>query len=97
VIAALGRAGILHPETRGAHRVVQHEFAYIDRLDFGARIGRVRAWFRQLRLHHLRRFGRYEYHNSDQCIARAIEVHAHIARSRARVHRAPRLLRSQPT
>jgi len=24
------------------------------------------------------RFGRYEYHNSDQCIARAMEVHDHI-------------------
>ena len=26
----------------------------------------------------LGRFGRYEYHNSDQCIARAMEVAAHV-------------------
>jgi len=24
------------------------------------------------------RFGRYEYHNSDQCVHRAMQVHKHI-------------------
>lgn len=57
----------------------QHEFAYIDQnVDFPARIARVRAWFDHSGYITFGRFGRYEYHNSDQCILRAMEVHAHV-------------------
>ncbi|HLQ37906.1 MAG TPA: FAD-dependent oxidoreductase [Planctomycetota bacterium] len=94
VIAALGRAGILHPEHVVLTEWCNNEFAYIDQdLDFGARIGRVRAWFDNSGYITFGRFGRYEYHNSDQCIARAIEVHAHIAEiARTGAPAAPRLL-----
>jgi len=76
-----------------------NEFAYIDQdLDFGARIGRVRAWFDNSGYITFGRFGRYEYHNSDQCIARAIEVHAHIAEiARTGAPRRRGCSRSQPT
>jgi protoporphyrinogen oxidase len=51
-------------------------FAYIDQnLEFADRIARVRKWFDESGLVTVGRFGRYEYHNSDQCIARAFEVH----------------------
>lgn len=55
------------------------EFAYIDQtLEFPARIARVRDWFDRSGYITFGRFGRYEYHNSDQCIARAMEVHRHV-------------------
>jgi transcriptional regulator of nitric oxide reductase len=38
----------------------------------------VRKWFDESGYVTFGRFGRYEYHNSDQCVARAMEVHAHI-------------------
>jgi hypothetical protein len=58
---------------------VRSEFAYIDQnLEFADRIGRVRGWFDRSGYITFGRFGRYEYHNSDQCIARAMEVHEHI-------------------
>ena len=54
-------------------------FAYIDQdLAFAARIARVRAWFDTSGYITFGRFGRYEYHNSDQCIARAMQVRAHV-------------------
>lgn len=54
-------------------------YAYVDQnLAFPQRIARVRAWFDQSGLLTVGRFGRYEYHNSDQCIARAFQVHEHI-------------------
>ncbi len=51
-------------------------FAYIDQdLEFNERIARVRKWFDESGIVTVGRFGRYEYHNSDQCIARAFQVH----------------------
>ena len=56
-----------------------NRFAYIDQdLDFADRIGRVRKWFDESGYVTFGRFGRYEYHHSDQCIARAMEVHGHV-------------------
>lgn len=79
VIAALGRAGILHPEHVVLAEWCNNPFAYIDQdLAFAARIARVRAWFDSSGYITFGRFGRYEYHNSDQCIARAMQVQAHI-------------------
>ncbi len=58
----------------------QNDFAYIDQnLEFQGRIDRVRNWFDSSGYITFGRFGRYEYHNSDQCIARAMQVHAHVA------------------
>ncbi|MHC4851575.1 MAG: protoporphyrinogen/coproporphyrinogen oxidase [Planctomycetota bacterium] len=55
------------------------KYAYIDQdLAFADRIERVREWFDGSGYVTFGRFGRYEYHNSDQCIARAMEVHKHI-------------------
>jgi protoporphyrinogen oxidase len=79
VVAALGRAGILHPEHVVLAEWCDNEFAYIDQnLEFGARIQRVRKWFDESGYLTFGRFGRYEYHNSDQCVARAMQVHEHI-------------------
>jgi protoporphyrinogen oxidase len=78
-VAALGRAGILHPEHVVLAEWCDNEFAYIDQnLEFGARIQRVRKWFDESGYLTFGRFGRYEYHNSDQCVARAMQVHEHI-------------------
>jgi hypothetical protein len=56
-----------------------NEFAYIDQdLEFAARVARVRKWFDESGYLTFGRFGRYEYHNSDQCVKRAKQVHAHI-------------------
>jgi len=79
VIAALGQAGILRPEKVVLAEWCNNPFAYIDQdLAFAARIARVRAWFDSSGYITFGRFGRYEYHNSDQCIARAMQVHAHV-------------------
>lgn len=79
VVRALDRAGILHEEHVVLAEWCNNEFAYIDQdLEFQARIGRVRDWFDHSGYITFGRFGRYEYHNSDQCIARAMQVHAHI-------------------
>jgi protoporphyrinogen oxidase len=76
---ALGRAGILDPEQVVALDWVDTEFAYIDQdLRFEARIGRVREWFDTSGYVTFGRFGRYEYHNSDQCIGRAMVVRRHV-------------------
>jgi len=57
----------------------ESEYAYIDQnLAFPERIARVRHWFDHSGYVTFGRFGRYEYHNSDQCILRAHEVHAHV-------------------
>lgn len=75
----LGDAGVIHPEQVVLTHHCQSRFAYIDQnLDFAARIARVRAWWDESGMISFGRFGRYEYHNSDQCIARAMEVHTHI-------------------
>ena len=56
-----------------------NEYAYIDQdLGFQARISKVRKWFDSSGYLTFGRFGRYEYHNSDQCVGRAMQVHAHI-------------------
>ncbi|MBX3464307.1 MAG: NAD(P)-binding protein [Planctomycetes bacterium] len=79
VIRALERAGILRREQVVLAEWCDNEFAYIDQnLEFGARIARVRRWFDDSGYLTFGRFGRYEYHNSDQCIARAMQVHEHI-------------------
>ncbi|MCA8949537.1 MAG: NAD(P)-binding protein [Planctomycetes bacterium] len=79
VVAALGRAGILVPENVVLLEWCDNEFAYIDQdLEFAARIARVREWFDHSGYVTFGRFGRYEYHNSDQCIARAMQVAEHI-------------------
>lgn len=49
-------------------------------LDFEARRSTVVDWCdAQQGLHVLGRFGRYEYHNSDQCLGRAMDLHAALA------------------
>jgi protoporphyrinogen oxidase len=80
LVEKLGAAGILRPEQVMLTHVANSKFAYIDQnLEFAARIERVRHWFDTSGYVTFGRFGRYEYHNSDQCIARAREVHQHIA------------------
>jgi protoporphyrinogen oxidase len=55
------------------------KYAYIDQnLEFPERIQKVREWFDASGYITFGRFGRYEYHNSDQCVARAMEVQGHI-------------------
>jgi len=79
VVQALGRAGILRPEQVVLTEWCNNEYAYIDQdLEFQARIGRVRQWFDHSGYLTFGRFGRYEYHNSDQCVRRAMQVHGHI-------------------
>lgn len=76
---ALGGAGLLDPKAVVATHWAESQFAYIDQtLDFAERIGRVRSWFDTSGYVTFGRFGRYEYHNSDQCIGRAMEVHRHV-------------------
>lgn len=90
VTAALARAGILRLEQVVLTEWCNNEFAYIDQnLAFQGRIGRVRKWFDGSGYITFGRFGRYEYHNSDQCIGRAIQVHAHIRTLAAAGTRAP--------
>jgi len=77
--ARLGSAGVLDPRAITVTHWTESEYAYIDQsLDFAERIARVRGWFDSSGYITFGRFGRYEYHNSDQCVARAMEVHAHI-------------------
>jgi protoporphyrinogen oxidase len=79
VVQALGTAGILRPERVVLLEWCNNEFAYIDQdLAFPARIARVRKWFDESGYLTFGRFARYEYHNSDQCIARAMQVRDHI-------------------
>lgn len=79
LVTALGRAGIFDPSAVVLTEQCNNPFAYIDQdLEFSRRIARVRTWFDNSGLITFGRFGRYEYHNSDQCIARAMEVHAHV-------------------
>lgn len=79
LVAALGRAGVLDPAEVVTTHWTGNRFAYIDQdLEFADRIGRVRHWLDHSGLISFGRFGRYEYHNSDQCIGRAMEAHQHI-------------------
>ncbi|MGA0060145.1 MAG: protoporphyrinogen/coproporphyrinogen oxidase [Planctomycetota bacterium] len=76
---ALDAAGVLDAERVVTLDWVQSPFAYIDQnLQFEDRIGRVRGWFDRSGYITFGRFGRYEYHNSDQCIGRAMEVRDHV-------------------
>lgn len=79
VLAGLEQAGILRREQVVLAEWSDSEFAYIDQdLAFAARIARVRRWFDTSGYITFGRFGRYEYHNSDQCIARAMQVREHV-------------------
>lgn len=79
VLGALGRAGILEPERVVLSEWCDNRYAYIYQdLAFQARITRVRKWFDESGYLTFGRFGRYEYHNSDQCVRRAMQVHEHI-------------------
>ena len=76
---SLGRVGLLDPERIVVTEHANSPYAYIDQnLEFAGRIARVRRWFDESGYITFGRFGRYEYHNSDQCISRAMEVHGHI-------------------
>lgn len=80
LLAGLERAGILRRDQVVLSEWCDNRFAYIDQnLEFEARVARVRRWFDASGYITFGRFGRYEYHNSDQCIARAMEVRDHIA------------------
>jgi len=90
VTEALGRAGILKPEHVVLTEWCNNEYAYIHQdLEFAHRISRVRDWFDRSGYLTFGRFGRYEYHNSDQCIGRAMQVHAHIRTLAVTGSRAP--------
>jgi protoporphyrinogen oxidase len=79
VVDGLAKAGILRPEQVVLLEACDNRFAYIDQdLAFRDRITRVRSWFDDSGYITFGRFGRYEYHNSDQCVARAMQVHEHI-------------------
>jgi protoporphyrinogen oxidase len=79
LLTGLERAGILRRERVVLAEWCDNPFAYIDQdLQFADRIGRVRAWFDRSGYITFGRFGRYEYHNSDQCVARAMEVADHV-------------------
>lgn len=79
LVEQLDTAGVLRKDQVVLTHTAQSKFAYIDQnLEFESRIGRVRDWFDTSGYVTFGRFGRYEYHNSDQCIARAMEVHEHI-------------------
>ena len=79
LVRQLGTAGVLDPRAVVHTDWSEVEYAYIDYdHQFDARIARVRSWFDTSGFVTFGRFGRYDYHNSDQCIARAMEVHAHV-------------------
>jgi protoporphyrinogen oxidase len=79
VAKGLANAGILREEQIVLLEACNNEFAYIDQdLEFAARVARVRKWFDESGYLTFGRFGRYEYHNSDQCVKRAMQVHKHI-------------------
>ncbi len=75
LVSGLEHAGVLR---RSDVTVTEHwksRYAYIDQnIEFPARIQRVREWFDASGMLTVGRFGRYEYHNSDQCIMRAFEA-----------------------
>ena len=79
VAKGLENAGILRLDQVVLLEACNNEFAYIDQdLAFAERVARVRKWFDESGYLTFGRFGRYEYHNSDQCVQRAKQVHAHI-------------------
>ena len=79
LLQGLEFAGILRRSDVVITKPFHSEYAYIDQnLEFPARIARVRDWFDESGILTLGRFGRYEYHNSDQCVMRAHEAAAQI-------------------
>ena len=93
VVDGLDRAGILRKEQVVLLEACNNEYAYIDQdLEFAARIARVRKWFDGSGYLTFGRFGRYEYHNSDQCVRRAMQVHQHIRELARSGDRAPLVL-----
>lgn len=75
LLQGLEFAGLLNRSDVVVTKHWHSRYAYIDQdLEFVDRIGRVRSWFDNSGMLTLGRFGRYEYHNSDQCIARAFEA-----------------------
>ncbi len=80
LVLGLDRAGVLEKDRVVVTDWTDNRYAYIDQnLAFPDRIAAVRKWFDQSGMITFGRFGRYEYHNSDQCIARAMEVHKHVS------------------
>ncbi len=76
----LEHAGLLRRSDLVATQHFRSRYAYIDQdRGFPERIQRVRKWMDGSGIYTVGRFGRYEYHNSDQCISRAMEVREQIA------------------
>ncbi|HTE05441.1 MAG TPA: FAD-dependent oxidoreductase [Planctomycetota bacterium] len=78
---ALADAGILHLEDVTVMDAALNPVSYIlYDLDFEAKRNAVLSHLDALDgFHALGRFGRYEYHNSDQCLAQALDLHARLA------------------
>ncbi len=78
---ALADAGILHLEDVTVMDAALNPVSYIlYDLDFEAKRNAVLGHLDALDgFHALGRFGRYEYHNSDQCLAQAFDLHARLA------------------
>ncbi|MFT7462862.1 MAG: protoporphyrinogen oxidase [Pseudohongiellaceae bacterium] len=79
--ASLARAGVLDESSVTVTDAALNKVAYIlYDLDFEAKRQRVVSWCDGQRgFHAVGRFGRYEYHNSDQCLGRAIDLHSAMA------------------
>lgn len=75
LLQGLEHAGMLRRSDVVLTHHWNNRYAYIDQDHaFAARIARVRSWFDASGMLTLGRFGRYEYHNSDQCIERAFQA-----------------------
>src|SRR5262249_29585891 len=80
LVRQLDAAGVVDARTVVHTDWSEVEFAYIDYdHEFDRRIARVRGWFDGSGYVTFGRFGRYDYHNSDQCIERAMLVRDHVA------------------
>lgn len=79
--ASLAGAGLLDESRVTVTDAALNPVSYIlYDLDFEAKRERVVSWCDgQPGFHAVGRFGRYEYHNSDQCLGRAIDLHAAMA------------------
>ena len=81
VALGLQNAGILDADRVGVTDAHVNDVAYIlyDRR-FESKRSAVLEWAdAQEGLHTVGRFGRYEYHNSDQVLARCMDLHARLA------------------
>jgi protoporphyrinogen oxidase len=78
---ALEAAGLLHADDVTVMDAALNPVSYIlYDLDFEAKRGAVLEHLDALQgFHALGRFGRYEYHNSDQCLSQAFDLHARLA------------------